>query len=380
MVLGIDASRCGVSCGTGVEAYSRHIVRAILKELSSVAHPKFDSVFLYAQREISRDVLGGDYLFVTRRTIPLPRLWTHVRLSLEMLHEEPDVLFVPSHVLPLYHPQRSVVTIHDVAFMEFPEAYSFFQRKYLWFSTWLAVKEAVALIVPSETVKGDLMKHFSCDARKIHVVPHGFEMEKFDVSQSGQARILEQFGLTTDSKYILYVGRLEEKKNLTRLVSAFLKFHGAHRDWKLILAGGRGFGFGKIFSEVEHAGAWGSILMPGYVSDVERDVLYRHCQFAAFVSLAEGFGFPVLEAANFGKQVLASDIPVLHEIGGDALTYTDPLDVSDISRGMLELAKSSGDERVAMRMRKICDRYSWKGAADETLRVLEKSVLQSPHG
>lgn len=361
--------------GTGVEAYSTAIVRAILRELSVTTHPKFNEVVLYTPRrlpdEILRSTTGAKYSFVRERIIPFPKMWTQVRLSAEMIHEEPDVLFIPSHVLPLVHAERSVVTIHDTAFVHYPDSYSFFQRKYLTFTTWLAVREAKKIIVPSRATKSDLMKSFRCPEGKIAVVPHGFEVS---ASMGGEQddEFLREFGLSQSSKYILYVGRLEEKKNLVRLVRAFAKFSKSHPEWRLILAGGRGFGFEKIFHEVEKSDMWGPVMMPGYVSNEERDVLYRHCQFVTFVSLAEGFGFPVLEAAANGKHVLASDIPALREVGGRVLTYCDPLDEEKIFEGLMAMASRKSPDGTKHELAGLVEKYSWEKAGKETLRVLEE--------
>lgn len=372
MVLGIDASRCGARLGTGVEAYSTAVVRAILKELSVSTHPKFDQVVLYTPHHLSGEILGGRYSFVRERVIPFPRLWTQVRLSAEMVHEEPDVLFIPSHVLPLIHADKSVVTIHDTAFVHFPTSYSFFQRKYLTFTTWLTVREAKKIIVPSEATKRDLMETFKCPEDKISVVLHGFESSPHMESKN-DVELLREFGLDMDSKYIFYVGRLEEKKNLVRLVRAFAKFREKFPKWRLVLAGNRGFGFEKLFQEVENSDLWDCVMMPGYVTDEERSVLYRHCQFVAFVSLAEGFGFPILEAASFGRHVLASNIPALKEVGGNALTYCDPLDEEKISEGLVKIA--SQDEASSKNaLEQLVKKYSWEKAGKETLRVLESVI------
>lgn len=374
MILGIDASRCGVSNGTGVEAYSTAIVRAILKELSVSTHPKFDEAVLYTPHHLSPEILGGRYSFVRERVIPFPRLWTQVRLSAEMVHEEPDVLFIPSHVLPLIHADKSVVTIHDTAFVHFPKSYSFFQRKYLTFTTWLTVREAKNIIVPSEATKQDLMETFKCPEKKISVVLHGFESSPH-VESKKDVELLNEFGLDTHSKYIFYIGRLEEKKNLVRLVRAFMKFREDFPEWKLVLAGNRGFGFEKLFQEVEKHNLWGSVMMPGYVTDEERSVLYRHCRFVAFVSLAEGFGFPVLEAASFGKRVLASDIAALREVGGSALTYCNPMSEDKITEGLAEMARESDTgENSQNNLEKLVKKYTWDRAGKETLRVLESVI------
>lgn len=392
MILGIDASRC-VKGGTGVEIYSVAIIRELLRSVGRQTHGRFDRVHLYTPRPIPGgllvDGLTGSlttaYPFVEEQVLTMPKLWTQVRLSAEMISEPPDVLFIPSHTLPMVHPRQSVVMIHDVAFMRVPAAYSRAQRWYLKFSTWLAVREAAKLIVPSQAVAEDLVKYFSCVREKIEVVHHGFEIGGLESggregSSEHELAILENFGVGSGVPYIFYVGRLEEKKNIVRLIEAFLKFHETHPTWKLILAGSRGFGFERIFEAVDRRDAWSHIVMPGYVTDEERAILYKHCRFTAFVSLAEGFGFPILESMSYGKDVLMSDLPVMREVVSSGMgagkgtacgMFADPLNTDAITEKMRELAdmKISADRSEALKY--VPASYTWEKAAESTLRVLE---------
>lgn len=378
MLLGIDASRCVAAYGTGVEAYSSAIIRHLLEKIKTNPHGRFNRVHLYTPRPLPPNFLNGQFPFAEERVITFPRLWTQVRLSAEMLSEPPDVLFIPGHVLPIIHPRKSVVTIHDVAFMSFPRAYGWANRAYLRFSTWLAVREAEKILVPSHAVASDLVTYFSCPPQKIQVVHHGYDMPSSAPSEISQTT-LEGFGLASDTPYIFYVGRLEEKKNLVRLIEAFLQFHEKHPAWKLVLAGSRGFGFQAIFDAVEKHDAWSDIIMPGYITDEERDILYRHCRFSAFTSLAEGFGFPILESLSYGKDILLSDLPIMHEIVGERFkgTFVNPLDTASIAAGLTTLATSTATtspERHAV-LTRVPQQYTWSQAAEETLRVLE-GVIQ----
>jgi glycosyltransferase involved in cell wall biosynthesis len=244
-------------------------------------------------------------------------------------------------------------------------------------------------------VAEDLVRHFSCSRAKISVVHHGFEdgvAHGAEAAQSDESRehgeerlsenrVLENFGAPAGTPYIFYVGRLEEKKNLVRLVEAFLKFRETHPDWRLILAGGRGFGFERIFDIVERSDAWGSVVMPGYVTNEEREILYRHCRFSAFVSLAEGFGFPILESMAHGRDVLMSDLPVMREIAGGAYPgeFVDPLEVDSIAQGLSRLADTSkiGDPAKDLAMKKlrsIAASYRWEDAAKETLVAISHII------
>lgn len=353
--------------------YSFHIIRNLLRLISADKHSSVHEVVLYTPREIQKRFLGGEYPFCRNRIITLPRLWTQVRLSWEMAGNDPDVLFVPSHTLPLVHPRKSVVMIHDTAFRRFKKAYSFFQYSYLQFSTWLAVREASKILVPSKATRDDLIQFFGCKKEKIVVIPHGFSPpDPVQMSEKNQREFLQRYGILFDengaqqNKYFFYVGRLEEKKNLVRLVRAFALFREKHPEFKLILAGGRGVGFRKLFNEVEYLDLWGSVIMPGYVTEEEKAILYQHCEGFVFPSLYEGFGMPILEAFYHGKPVLASNAGALPEVCGDAAIIVDPENETAIFEGLGKLLRpgklvEKGQERLK--------HFDWKVAAGKTLEV-----------
>ena len=152
MILGIDASRYGYSEATGVEWYSYHLLNELIPLLGREHRTE---VRLYSPRDFK---LNTDIPFnVKKKIIRAKRLWTVLRLSFELIWRPVDVLFVPSHTLPLVFPKKSVITIHDVAFKHFKKCYSFFQFRMLDQSTKKAVRRAWRIIVPSEATKKDLI-------------------------------------------------------------------------------------------------------------------------------------------------------------------------------------------------------------------------------
>lgn len=362
MKIGIDASRYGHENATGVEWYSWHIIQGLLK-----VKDKKDKVVLYSRQKLKlkgakNKIIGGK------------RLWTLRHLTKVLRKEKLDTLFVPSHVLPLYLPKHSVITIHDVAFKHFKKSYSFFQYRYLDWSTKFAVKNASKIIVPSETTKKDLIKFYKCDPKKIVVILHGFKAPSMsldhDVFKSSPA--LKYFGLSKKSKYILFVGRLENKKNLQRLVKAFEKFSKKHKDYNLVLAGKRGVGFNKILSEVAKRNLAQKVFMPGYVTELEKAALMKHCKVFAFPSLYEGFGLPILEAFYYKKPILASTTGATVEVCGEGSAHlVDAKDVKNMAKGLSKLVDDKGYARKlvkngSMRLKK----FSWTKAARKTLKVL----------
>src|SRR6185436_10590611 len=152
MRIGIDASRATVPRRTGTESYARRLIQALLDRGSG-----YDLILYF------RDLPApGLFPRGIRRVIPFPRLWTHVRLSLELLTQpRPDVLFIPAHVLPLIHPLPSVVTVHDLGYRHFPEAHPLAQRLYLDWSTRFSARAATHLIADSEATKRDLIRFYN---------------------------------------------------------------------------------------------------------------------------------------------------------------------------------------------------------------------------
>lgn len=359
MKIGIDASRYKFGQATGVEWYSWHIINSLLKEIL-----KEDEFVLY-----SREILDCK---VKNKVIPRTRLWTLWGLSKEIWKNPPDVLFVPSHTLPLKLPKRSVVTIHDVAFRYLRKAYSFFQYHYLNWSTKYAVKHATKIIVPSEATKKDLISFYNCPAEKIEVVPHGFEIPGAlheDVFEN--STVFKYFKITRETKYILFVGRLESKKNLVRLVEAFSKFIKKNEDYKLILAGKRGVGFNEILKIVDKLELMHKVIMPGYITEHEKAALYKYCQIFAFPSLYEGFGLPILEAFYYEKPVVCSNVSSIPEVGGDAVKYVDPYDSDSIAEGLASLGEG-GDyvEELIKKGKTRLSEFSWEKAAKKTLKII----------
>ncbi len=368
MVVGIDASRYGHKEATGVEWYSYHLLNELIPLLGREHNTE---VRLYAPADFKIKV---DLPFnVRKRIIPFPRFWTLLRLSMEMIFRRVDVLFVPSHTLPVFAPKKSVITIHDVAFRHLKSSYSRFQMWLLNRSTKKAVKKAWKLVVPSEATKQDLLTFYGCDPAKVVVIPHGApEIQPFQRwTEAEIKKYRELFFLSDRDLFILYIGRLETKKNLQRLVEAFARFSVEFPGWKLLLAGKRGLGFEEIWKKVLELKLEQSVFAPGYVTEREKSFLLENCRIFAFPSLYEGFGLPVLEAFAHRKPVLTSKTSSLPEVAGKAAFLVNPEKVEEIGVGLKRLASDGvlvsqliGKEEAQL------EKFSWEKAANATYEVL----------
>lgn len=366
MLIGIDASRATVGQRTGTETYSRQLIRALIELRSEHRFRLYTNGAMH--------VPGVPELpAVAVRAIPFPRLWTHVRLSAEMLTRPPDVLFVPAHVLPLIHPRRSVVTVHDLGYLRYPDAHRPADRRYLGWSTRWNATQATAVLADSQATKDDLVRAYGISPSKIHVIYLGRDEALGPVRDPDMlAAAQERFGIT--GRYLLYVGTLQPRKNLARVIEAFgrLAADPALADVQLVLTGKRGWLYDDLFALTARLGLIGRVIFPGYAADADLPALLSGAVAFVFPSLYEGFGFPVLEAGACEVPVITSNTSSLPEVAGDAALLVDPHDVDAIADAMARLI-ADPDLRADLirRGRENIKRFSWEKCARETLAVLE---------
>ena len=369
MLIGIDASRAARAERTGTEAYSFHLIRALL---DAAPQHRFR---LYSDRTLPRELAAPH---AEPRVRPFPRLWTHVRLSAEMLTGPPDVLFVPAHVVPLIHP-RTVVTVHDLGYRYFPQAHPLLARLYLDLSTRWSVCAAAHIIADSRATQEDLVRHYAVPRARVTVAYPGRDES---VGRIGDPAVIEavsrRYGITSD--YALYIGTLQPRKNLVRLVQAFSKLNsqaperagGKLSNLTLVLAGSQGWLYDEIFAEVKRLGLEGRVLFTGRVADEDKAALMSGATMLVFPSLYEGFGLPVVEAMQCGTPVICSNTSSLPEVAGDAALLVDPLDVDALAQAMLRLIQDADLRRTLTERGYVQARkFSWQACASGVLSALE---------
>lgn len=373
MILGIDASRANVTEKTGVEWYAWRIIQ----ELKTIIPPDV-RVILYS-REPLDGALARLPLNWESRIIKTPfnRLWTQWGLSWEMWRRPPDVLFIPAHVVPLIHPP-TVMTVHDIASMRHPDAYSFFQRWYHTWSTRFALKHAVKIITPSRFTAQEVQDVFgnvlrNTYARKIQVIHLGA-----DASVGNTPETALSVKVPADP-YIVHIGRLERKKGTLDLIRAFeiVKEDSAYQMFKLVLIGRSGFGSEEINAAIAASPYASDMYRLGWLPEPEKQGLLRNAHLFVFPSHYEGFGIPLLEAAAAGVPVVARRAGSLVEIASPELVRW--FDESDELPLVLKeaLRDVAWHQYVRQEGPRHAIRFSWRAAAMRTWEVL-RNVLQEP--
>lgn len=390
MLIGVDASRALRTQITGTERYSREIIRYLI-QLPEARHHSWR---LYMDQHLDRDVLpapaAGVEPAVTSdaataklpanvetRTLPARRMWSHRALGREVARNRPDVLFVPSHVVPFTPiPSRlppAVVTVHDLGYHAFPDSHTLRQRLYLTWSTRWSTAVARRIIAVSQATERDLLQYYVADRDKISVIYEAVSAWQIP-SAEAMAEARAKYNLLRP--YALYIGTIQPRKNVARLIEAYtLLVEDRSLPWDLVLVGRAGWLSEPIFDLVRASRLADRIHLTGYVPQEELPALLAGARFFCYASLFEGFGLPVLEAQSAGVAVMTSNTSSLPEVAGDAALLVDPTDVKAIAAAMLQLSQ---DE--ALRQRLIAagyenvKRFSWEKAAQETLAVLEKAA------
>lgn len=293
--------------------------------------------------------------------------------------EEREITHFFNYYIPPFVKGKKVVTIHDMAFRVCPETVRKKTRLFLRLCIKKSIKRADKIITVSEFSKQEILHFYQIAEEKIIVIPNGVDFTRFHSNfKKDTIEKVKQNYKIAGKEYFLFLGNLEPRKNLVRLIQAYKIFLQQYCGNQnniplLVIAGGKGWMYQEIFNEVKRSNLEERVIFIGYVSDREIAALMAGAQIFCFPSLYEGFGMPVLEAMACGTPVLVSDIPALKEIVGDAGKRVNALSVIEIAKGMRELYFSKelqsifyerGKERVSY--------FSWETASKKLYQVYQE--------
>lgn len=385
MHVGINAQLLSFSQNYRNGGVSRYI-RFLLTELAKRPGQHEYTIFVNGQDVVERlDELGAHSPQITyipstwSESQPTARIaWEQLTLPSLIRQKHIDVLHSPVNVLPERLPSNcaGVVTLHDLAFLRFPHVLTRSKRVYHRIFTVRSIRKATMVIAVSESTKQDaialvgvaperVQTVYTCLDAKFSMLPSLAEVHNFR----------EQQGL--EQGYILYLGTLEPRKNVTTLIEAYARLRQQYnRTEKLILAGGKGWLYDAIFDRVQQLGLESEILFPGFVADKEQILWYTGAAVFAYPSLYEGFGIPVTEALACGTPVVTSNVSSLPEAGANIALTVDPLSVETMAEA---LYKALTDEPYRQQCRNmaptIVQQFSAQQMAEQTISVYEQAKL-----
>lgn len=347
-----------------------------LSELSKI--DKTNEYVIYLPTEPTSDMpeKRGGWQY---KILPNKSLWTIFALSLAIRKQKFDVFFSPTHYGPLFVPCPQVISILDLSYKHFPEL---FKKKDLFqLNLWggYSVKRAAKVITISNSAKSDIIREYGIAEAKVRVAYLG--VKEVGASKMSKKEILDKHSI--EEPFILFVGTLQPRKNIVRLIEAFsavihprgesaLAPAGVGKKLKLVIIGRKGWQYEEILEAPEKFGVADSVRFLENVTDEELPAFYESAKLFLLPSLYEGFGLPILEAMKYGCPVLTSNVSSLPEAGGNAAVYFDPENVSDIAE---KIEKVLSDETLRVKMKKKgleqAKKFSWERSATQVIEVLE---------
>lgn len=377
--IGINAHLLSTSPDYRAAGTSRYL-RSLLGELRRMDPPEEVWAYLSAAH-ISEDLLPSGR-FVLRPTRwptwrPSARiLWEQSVWPLALRRDRIAVAHGAAHALPVAWSGPSVVTVHDLAFILEPGTFSLRNRAYLAWMVPLAVRRATYVIAVSEATRRDVVRLLGAPADKVVRIHEGVDARyrPYDADTIQAFRLAHGFS----GPFILFLGTIEPRKNVERLVDAYLELRRRGcTQWPLVLAGSVRPGSERIRQRVVAAGLDDVVHFVGFVPEKEMPLWYNSAGLFVFPSLYEGFGLPALEALACGTPVVASNRSSIPEVVEEAGVLVDPTDVTSIADGMQRVLEASG---LRQRLRAVgpgqAQKFTWHSAATQTLDVYRAALDQ----
>lgn len=283
-----------------------------------------------------------------------------------------DIVHDPTGAMPLLLTGAArIVTVHDVVPYVYPHTST--RLDWLIYHVWLplVVRTVDAVITDSHQSWKDIVTHLPVAPERVTAIPAATDRRFRPLDPAEYEPILHQYSV--ECPYILYVGALESRKNLPRLLQAYAALRHWSTQWRLVIVGARKWKFSPIFDTVQQLNLEPHVTFTGYVADEHLPALYAGADLFAFPSLYEGFGLPVLEAMACGTPVVTSNTSSLPEVAGDAALLVDPLDVAAIADAMRRVLE---DQALAAELRAKglarAAQFTWERTARETIAVYEQ--------
>lgn len=396
MLIGIDGNEANVEKKVGIGEYAFELI----KQFYELRMTNDELCFVIYLKEPPREEMPkGDERW-QYKVIGPKKMWTQLALPLHLFigNPRPDVFFTPSHYAPRFALMPTAISIMDLSYIHFPKLFNKHDLYQLTNWTKYSARQARHIFTISNASKDDIIKEYHVAPNDVTVTYLGIREEAKGKTMS-QHELIQKYGICKN--YILFVGTLQPRKNITRLIEAFSYLEGPVRgfpsadarlapsanklrvsgslstsatpkDLELVIVGKKGWLYEDILAAPEKYGVMDSVKFLDFVPTEDLPSLYEHALCYVLPSLYEGFGLPVLEAMKYGCPVITSNVSSLPEAGGDAAIYVDPKNVEDIAQKMQQVIS---DEKLRGQMSKKglehIKKFSWEKAAKETLGVLQ---------
>lgn len=356
---------------TGIERYLSELIKNLARgnasSLFSLYFMRHEPITLTTRQ---KNFFSYRTRFPTRNRF-LRILWEQFWLAIELKRKHIDVFHGPSFVAPFFTSCKIIITIHDLAFLTYPESFTLENK--LYFTVFLkhSIKQASRIIADSHATKKDIIQYFHVPENKIRVIHLGVDAI---FSRQPDAPEFLKTKYSLHQPYILFAGLITPRKNLERILTAFADFKSKYKTQHIfVIVGEKGWLYDSVFALIKKLGIEKDIRYIGHVPDEELPFFYSAADMLTFPSLYEGFGLPILEAMACGCPVITSKVSSMPEVAGRAALLIDPFSVAEIADAMKSLVFDSElRSKLIEAGFKRAKQFPWQKTAEATFKVYEE--------
>jgi len=364
MIIAVDGNEANVEKKVGVSVYTYKLLAYFQKKANK------DVRFVVFLRKNPAYDLPPENDYYSYRVVPGAFAWSQIFLPFRLfmdwfMGKKYAVFFSPAHYAPRFLPCRSVVTIHDLSYLYFPN--EFLKKDLYQLTNWTqySVARADKVIAVSNATRNDVLKEYQVAPDRIITIYNGFDITPRVASHERIPTGIE------GKRYLLFVGTIQPRKNIVTLLHAVHHLLQKYPDLMLVIAGKKGWLYEDTFAQVKQLHLHDHVFFAGFVKDEIKTELYRHALCLVLPSLYEGFGLPLLEAMSVGCPTITSNASSLPEVGGQAALYIDPHHSEDIEK-QVDMLITDPQFRAALIEKGYSQvkTFSWEMCGEKTLQVL----------
>lgn len=309
------------------------------------------------------------------RNVWLRLLWEQFVLPGELKKHKIDLLHSPHYTMPYFSRVKHVVTFHDMSFFIVPKVHNFAKRYLFRVYMWLTVRRAQAVISDSYATLEDIRRILKVKGDNITVVPLGADKRFFD-SADADKNLLKSYGI--EDGYFLYVGMIDARKNLVRMLKAYNSLPQEIKDkYKFVICGRKNWMYEEVFSYFNENNLQKDVVFTGFVKDEDLPDIYKGAKLLLYVSIYEGFGLPLVEAMASGLPCITANVSSMKEVAGDAGLKVDPYNENEIRDAIIELVSDEElYDTLVEKGFKQAEKYTWSNCAEKTLEVYRVTGAQ----
>jgi glycosyltransferase involved in cell wall biosynthesis len=368
MIIGIDGRAVQTQKKAGISIYAHEITNNLTCESCLfLSSPLMESELLKNPQVKTKSLRFPTYRW------KFEQIWEKTALPYIVNKSSAELFWGPRFFVPPGLNIPSVATIHDLAFILIDNIVTPKQISYFDNMIQSSLVNAKHFIAVSETTKKDFCHFYHVNEDRVTVIYNGFNQDfRIPVDEQKSREYLNKAGIK--GNFVFFLGTLEPRKNLERLIDAYILSNAKKEGIPLVLAGKAGWLQDRLFEKIKPLVEEKLIILTGYVSHEELKILYQNCLFFAFPSIYEGFGIPVLEAMASGAPVLTSYGSSLEELFDKSALLTDPMSVNSILEGLNNIMKPTTRESYIAKGTEMVSKFSWQRSAKEHYEVFRKLI------